>query len=360
MLMDATFVNQAAAILVDDRAVGNGVSFMAHHLRFDATGVALDVVCDGHGLTTMCEVSHATVRAGRFLRSRRTAASSQRLMLMLRDVEIDTTGDAIDIQGNATGDTLLHYHHSDLRPASGARALYVWPPDGRFDVHGSENVVRGDVDISAGRLTRRVWTWNSTFRDGTVTIANQGTRPSLRWNRFERCTIRATAGNRTQLPFASCEFQGCTIDAQASGAAIVLDNCWLAQTSTSAGVETYNPAPSPWIGASWTSTDTPRLGSHVDLALQLPPGMAGVWLLGLANPTPLYTEEPWRFYAYRETVLSLPGVHVALSTLRLTVPPMPRLAGVAFYLQPVTFPFLGQAHVPPFNLPRGAYMTPQP
>jgi hypothetical protein len=358
MLMHSAFVNQASAIVVDDRAVGNGVTCMAHDVDFDATAIALDVACDGYGLTSMCELNQAIVRAGQFLRSRRTSASSQRMMLMLRDVDVRTTGDAMDVQGNAVGDTLLHFHHSNVRPGTGARALYLWPQDGRFDVHGSENVIHGDVDISAGRFTRRVWTWNTIFRDGTIAIANQGSRPSLRWNRFERCTIRATTANRTQLPLLSSEFWSCSIDGQATSAAIVLDNCWLAQTSTTGAVEVYNPAPSPWLGESWSSTATPRLGTYADLTLQLPPGMAGVWHLGLADPAPLYTEEPWRFYLYRETLLALPGVHVALSTLRLPIPPMPRLLGVTFYLQPVSVPYLGQGHVPVFNLPRGVYLTP--
>src|SRR5690606_6638981 len=159
--------------------------------------------------------------------------------------------------------------------------------------------------------------------DGTVSIANQGTRPSLRWNRFERCTVRTTAGNRTPLAFNSCEFWSCTLDGQASSAAITLDNCYLAQTGTTSGVENHGPAPSPWSGPSGSSTESPRIGAHVDLNLRLPPGMAGVWMLGLADPAPLYTEEPWRFYAFRETLITLPGVYVATSQLRLPIPPMP-------------------------------------
>ncbi len=98
--------------------------------------------------------------------------------------------------------------------------------------------------------------------------------------------------------------------------------------------------------------------------LQLPRPQAaqeqrGVWHFGLADTQPLLTEEPWRFYALRQTLVHLPGVSIFRTTLRLPIPVMRSIAGMEFYAQPVTVPFLGQAHVPAMNLPRGAYLTPQ-
>ena len=360
MLLRASFTDQATAIAVDDRAGGGTVMLNARHLQFRSVQLGLDVFCDADGGMTMCEIYHAHMTAStQFLRSRRALTNSRLVMLMLRACDVETTGDVADVQGNAFGETFFHHHHSTLRPGMGRRAIRLWPQDGRFDFHGSENLVYGDVDIASGRLSRRLWVWNSIFRNSTITISNAGTRPSLRWNRFEKSTLRAASGNSTQLAVASSEFYGCVIDGQSSAGPIVLENAWLETSTQTGSVQVYNPAPSPWLSHCDVSTGTPQLGGFVDLVLELPPGMAGVWHFGLGDTQPLLTEEPWRFYALRQTLVQLPGVSIFRTTLRLPIPVVRSIVGVEFYAQPVTVPFLGQAHVPAMNLPRGAYLTPQ-
>ncbi len=360
MLRDAAFEHLATGIVVDDRTTSTGVMLMGWNVSFDDVQLGVDVYCAADGATTMARLDFARMTAsGQYLRCRRTPQSSQRIMMMLVSSQIATTGDAVDIQGNAIGETLFHHHHSDIRPGQGRRAMYLWPQDTRFDWHGSENVVYGDIEISAGRLNRRLWAWNSVFRDGTFTMSNTGTRPSMRWNRFENCTIRAAATNSSLFAMSSSEFVGCTLDGQSAFGAINLENCWLDQTASTGTVQISSPAPTRWLANSSTTTPEPLIGTHIDLTLDLPPGMAGVWHIGLAEPDPLLTEEPWRFYMQTPTLLPLPGVFVGYTTLRLPLPNVRSIANYRFYAQPVTVPFLGQTHVPAFNLPRGVHITPR-
>jgi len=87
--------------------------------------------------------------------------------------------------------------------------------------------------------------------------------------------------------------------------------------------------------------------------------MAGVWHFGLEEPLPLLTEEPWRFYVQPATLVPMPGVFVYYSTVRLQIPNVRALSRVNLYAQPAVVPFLGQTHVPMFNLPRGVYISPR-
>ena len=360
MLMDATFTSLATGIAVDDRTTSTGVMLMARNLVFRDVQLGVDVFCDAYGASTMVQIYHAKMTSSaQFLRCRRTAASTQRIMMMVVASDLETTGDTVDVQGNPIGETLFHHHHLNIRPGQGRRAAYFWPQDTRFDYHGSENVIYGDIELSAGRLNRRIWVWNSVFRNGTITVSNTGTRPSLRWNRFENCTIRAVSTNSSQLAMASSEFYGCTLDSQSAFGNITLENCWLDQTNTIGTVQVTSPAPSPWLASSSSSTETPTLGGHVDLTLDMPSGMAGVWHFGLEEPLPLLTEEPWRFYVQRNTLVPMPGVFVYYSTVRLQIPNVRALSHVNLYAQPAVVPFLGQAHVPMLNLPRGVYISPR-
>lgn len=360
MLMNATFTSLATGVVVDDRTTSTGVMLMARHVQFRDVQLGVDVFCDAYGASTMMQMYHAKMTSSaQFLRCRRTATSTQRIMMMVVASDLETTGDAVDVQGNPVGETLFHHHHLDIRPGQGRRAAYFWPQDSRFDFHGSENVIHGDIDLSAGRLNRRIWVWNSVFHNGTIAVSNTGTRPSLRWNRFENCTIRAVSTNSTQLAMASSEFYGCTLDSQSAFGNIALENCWLDQTNTVGTVQIANPAPSPWLSSASSSTETPTLGGHVDLTLDMPSGMAGVWHFGLEEPLPLLTEEPWRFYVQPPTLVPMPGVFVYYSTVRLQIPNVRALSRVNLYAQPAVVPFLGQAHVPMFNLPRGVYISPR-
>ena len=188
-------------------------------------------------------------------------------------------------------------------------------------------------------------------------MTNAGTPTSFRWNRFENCTVRARATSTARMLHVSSEFDSCTIDGQATLGAIELENCFLQATSSAGNVTIRSPAPSRWLGTSWGSTDTPAIGSSVDLTLDLPLGMLGVWQVGFTDPRVVLTEEPWRFYARQSFGVLLPGLYALRSTLRLPIPLDSNLVGLELYCTAITAPILGQTHVPAISRPRGVYLS---
>lgn len=358
MLMHSELHQQVIGVEIDDHSAGGAVMFEAEHCHFDDVQLGVDLFSDASGSMTMCRLFRCVFMNGaQLLKVRRGATNDQRIMAMLVGGDFTTTGDTVDAQGTAVIETAIHVHHSLIHPAPGRRAFLVGPQDARIDFHLSENVVWGDVDVTEGRLNRRLWCWNNLFRDGVFAVTNAGTTTNFRWNRFENCTVRARPANTSRMLHVSSEFDGCTIDGQATLGAVELENCYATSSTTTGNVAIRNPAPSRWLGTTWASTESPSIGTAVDLTMDLPLGMLGVWQVGFTDPRVVLTEEPWRFYAHRSFGVLLHGVYALRSTLRLPVPNDPNLVGLELYCTAITGPILGQTHVPAFSLPRGVYLS---
>lgn len=362
MLRDSVLHDLATGIEIDDHSNGGAVMLDAEHVTFDNVQRGVDLFSDATGSMTMCRMWRCKMTSGvQLAQVRRGATSDQRIMLMIVAGKFTCSGDMIDALGTAVVETAIHAHESVFRPGPGRKAFVCGPQNARIDFHISENEVHGDVMVAEGRLNRRLWAWNNLFQDGVFSVSNEGAPTSLRWNRFERCTIRALPTNQAQMIHSSSEFVGCSIDGQSFLGDVFLENCYLSNTTRSGSVTNSSPAPSPWLAKTSASTDTPSLGGHVDLTLDLPPGMLGVWQLGLSDPNVVLTQEPFRSYARQSgPLLLLPGIFAMRTTLRVPVPSDPSLAGIGIYCMPITGPFQGQRHVPLYHLPPGVHLDIQP
>jgi hypothetical protein len=358
-LTHARFDRQATAIEIFDRSMGGPVMADIEHVTFDAVTLAVHLDIDATGNMTMCRMWRCKMLSGEHLAVVRHAPNSdQRSMLMLVAGEFRSRGDTVDALGNSLVEAAVHVHASTIEAGPGRRAFVLGPQDGRIDFHISENLIRGDIEVAEGRLNRRLWAWNNLFQDMRFAVSNQGAPTSFRWNRFERCTIVARPTNSAPFAQVSSEFSACTLDGQALLGGIELENCYLDAATTLAGnVTQTSPAPSRWLAATACSTDTPAVGTSVDLSLDLPPGMLGVWLIGVANPRVVLTEEPWREYAFQNPSILVPGIYAFRTTLTIPIPNDANLIGQELYCGPLTAPVAGQTHVPAVNLPRGAHLT---
>jgi hypothetical protein len=351
--------NQATAIEIFDRSMGGPVMADIEHVTFDAVTLAVHLDIDATGNMTMCRMWRCKMLSGEHLAVVRHAPNSdQRSMLMLVASEFRTRGDTVDALGNALVEAAVHVHSSTIEAGPGRRAFVLGPQDGRIDFHISENLIRGDIEVAEGRLNRRLWAWNNRFEDMTFAVSNQGAPTSFRWNRFERCSIVARPTNSAPFGHVSSEFSACSLDGRALLGGIELENCFVDAATTLAGSVTQTaPAPSRWLADTACSTDTPAVGGSVDLTLDLPPGMLGVWQLGVANPRVVLTQEPWREYAFQNPSILVPGIYAFRSTLTIPIPNDANLIGQELYFGPLTAPVAGQTHVPAVNLPRGAHLT---
>lgn len=358
MIQHTAFRNLATALEIDDLSQGGAVMTDLEHVSFDGVQLGVDLFSGATGSMTMCRLWRCEMtNSDQLARVRRGPTNDQRIMLMVVAGEFETNGDSVDALGTSVVETAIHVHHSVFRPAAGRKAFVMGPQDARIDFHVSENVIHGDIDVAEGRLNRRLWAWNNVFRDGTFAVSNQGAPTSFRWNRFENCTIRALPTNSGRFGHSSSEFHGCTIDGQSFTGEVHLENCWLGGTTVMGNVTQSSPAPSRWLATTSASTGKPALGGQVDLTLDLPPGMLGVWQLGVSNPRLVLTQEPWREYAFQHgPTLLLPGIYALHTTLRVPVPNDANLVGQQIYCEPITGPYLGQTHVPLLNFPRGAHL----
>ncbi len=321
MLSHSSFRSLATAIVIDDRSAGGAVMVDVEYVVFDGVQLGTDLFIDASGAMTMCRLWRCKMPvANQAVKIRRGAGSDKRCMLMLVASEFVTSGDTVDAAGNALVETAVHVHHSVFRPATGRRAFLLGPSDARIDWHLSENIIYGDCDVAEGRLNRRLWAWNNIFRDGVISIDNRGTTTNFRWNRFERCTIRALAASTTPMRHVSSEFDSCTIDGQSFLGDVRLENCFLNSTTLLGSVSQQSPAPSPWLANTWASSETPAVGTHIDLTLDMPHGMLGVWELGLPDSQLVLTREPWRAYAFPGPRLGLAGIYAYRSTVRVPIP----------------------------------------
>ena len=357
-LTHSSFESLGTAIEVDDRSMNGPVMADIEFVTFENVARGLLASVNATGAMTMLRLWRCKMaQSERLAVVRHDPASDQRIMLMLVASSFETTEDTVDATGSALVETAVHVHASDILPAAGKNSFVLGPSTARIDFHASENTIRGDLDISEGPLNRRLWAWNNHFVDGTMSVRNLGSPNSFRWNRFENCTIRNDVASTATFQHTSSEFSGCTFDGQAFAAPIALENCLLENCAINGNVTQVSPAPSPWLGASWGSTDSPAVGSTLALHLDLPAGMMGIWQIGVSNSRVILTQEPWRDYAFVRPNILVPGIYAYRSTVSIPVPNDPNLIGQELYCWPTTAPFLGQAHIPPINLPRGVHLT---
>ena len=249
---------------------------------------------------------------------------------------------------------MVDVHHANWTASPGFKALHVLPRDAWIDLHGSEMQFVGDVAIGAGANSARLWLNNNTFRSGRLVVDNAGAPPSIIWDKFEDCAIETASGNSVPLVIDTGELHRTVVFGNSAGAPIQLGNTYRVGGSLQGAVVESNAAPSPWISEASVGADFVRLGTPLVLQGNLPPRMAGAWLIGISPPRPITSSPLFQFYFDTNLFISLRSVLIGNSQLGLVVPNNFELTKFEFYAQMLTAPVFGQQHVPPVSFPRGA------
>jgi hypothetical protein len=361
MVMHCRFVNQAVGLLVLDQTTTGMLMLENEHCEFDGTALGCDILVNGTtGNMSMWMCFRSTFRNGaQFVRVRRGPGSSQPFMLRITHTDVVCSGDVADIQGTSAGLTMVHHHHSNFIAGAGGKAMHAWPRTAQFDLHGSEMVFDGDVSLAAGLFTQRLWQQNSEFRNGTLTLDNDGANPNLLWNRFQGYAIVVPASARTQLLLSSCELVQTNVSTQSLFAPITLNGCYRNGGTNTGQVNVNNPAPARFLATTTVTPADPQLGTTVALQASVPPGFGMLWDFTVSEPRPVTTREPVRFYGDPTTMVALPGMVVFQSRTDIPVPLQPALVGFELYVTGVTLPLLGQPWAPAYQLPRGGLIRPR-
>jgi hypothetical protein len=361
MVEHSKLSNLPVGFLIEDNTAGGMVMIEAEHVEFDGVALGCRVVENGAGGDmSMFNLFRSHFHNGATLcELRRSATSAQEFMFRLVHTMADCSGNVLDVEGTAAGLTMVHHHHSDFVAGTGQKAFWCYPRTAQFDIHGSEMLFAGDVSIAANLTSPRIWQQNNRYLGGTVTLDVDGALPNLLWNHYENCAIVVPAAARSPVAVRSCELLNTTVNSAAFLAPVTLQGCLRSGGSVSGFATEQTPAPTPFLGTTEVSPAEPQIGSGLTLAADLPLGIGLVWDIAISYPRPTTTAEPVRFYGDPATVIILPALVLFQSSMTVPIPNVPGLVGLEFYVQGISLPLLGQAHVPPFYLPRGQLVAPR-
>lgn len=352
MLHHVHFHLLGCAVLMDDYSAGGWAMVHAMHCHFENVNIGCEVWEGGlGGAMSMAMFYRSSAHGGaNFMKVRRVGASTQQLMVRLIHCDLETVGHNVDIQGNASGLTMVHHHHSRIAAPAGYQAMMVGPKTALLDFHGSEVSFEGDVSIAANLFTQRVWQQNNSYQNGTITIDVDGSLPNLLWNRFDNCQIVVPSAARSAVRLRSSELVASQVLGQSVLAPITLEGCY-SNGSTFAGQATAtNPAPSRFLAVCSVSPTEVPIGSSFDLVTDAPPSVGVFWVATLGIDQPNTTQEPFRFYGDPATAQIL-ALSFGLTTSSLQMPNDPAFVGVEIYMAPLSFSALGYG--PEIHMPAG-------
>lgn len=351
MLHHCEFHNLQRAILVDDHGVGGFAMLHGMHCHFEQVVTGCEaVVSSTGGAMSMAMFDRTEFKRGQnFLRVQRATTGNQQFMVRLLHCDISTTGDAVDVQGNAQGMTMVHHHHSTLAVNPGQKALVVGPKTALFDVHGSEVQFVGDVLVRCNLFTQRVWQQNNVYRNGVVTFDCDGSLPNVAQNRYDNCQIVVPSTARSALRLRDCEVDGGSITGQSLLAPVSLQGCWRNAATTSGFVTETQVAGGRFLAQASVLPSDVDLGATFDLSSDAPPGVVVFWVLSLGIEQPNTTEEPFRYYGEplgAEVLWMTSGQ----SSIPMTMPNDPAFLAYEFYFAAATWSSL--PYGPQITLPR--------
>lgn len=355
MLEHCEFTNMPVAFHIDDATTGGMVMVEGEHVHMDGVAVGCHVDEAGVGpQMSMFNLFRSGFHNGQTLaRKVRATGSTQPFMFRIVHCEAHCTGNVLDVQGNATGLTMVHHHHSDFVAGPGSHAFRVHPRTAQFDVHGSEMVFDGDVTVAGNLTSPRFWQQNNRYRNGLITIDVDGALPNLLWNQYTNCSIVVPSLARSPVVLRSSELIATPVHGGSFLAPITLTGCLRAGGALSGFASEQQPAPSAFLGTTDVFPATPLVGTGLTLTTDLPFGIGLVWDIADSYARPTTTAEPVRFYGDPSTVVILPAFVLFQSSITVPIPNVPSLAGLEFYAQGISLPLLGQPYAPPFHLPRG-------
>ncbi|MEO6597440.1 MAG: hypothetical protein ABIP94_22075 [Planctomycetota bacterium] len=357
MVMNTNLRNMPLGFQLTDQTNGGQLMAECEFLTMDGVSKGCRVDEGGSNGLSMFMLFRSTFANGQKLAEARRMPGNKQFMFRIVHCDVHCTGDVLDIEGSATGLTMVHHHHSDFVAGPGNKAFWVWPRTAEFDVHGSEMEFTGDVSIAVNLATLRVWQQNNHYMNSTITLDVDGALPNLLWNRYTNCTIDVPASARSPVRIRSSELSNTNVQSASFLAPITLQGCQrIGGAMTGFATET-TPAPAAFLGTTDVSPTNPQIGTSLTLSCDLPFGIGLVWDIALSYARPTTTLEPVRFYGDPSTVIVLPAVMLFQSQLTLPLPNDASLVGIEFYVQGISLPLLGQTYMPAYHLPRGSLLT---
>ncbi len=356
-IFDTVFRGLPTAIEFMDQGFAGDTDMRISNTRFESCGEALRFTMGGTvGAVDVVVDRCAIVGATTGIVATRTVATDSTLTLDVEHTTIAASGSAIDLAGDTIGAGVVTVRHSDLRggPGTGDFALRTTPSGARFNMTVSETQVDGNVLLQLGSRASVLSLHNNRFANGQVVLRTTGPGGDLADNAHTSAPLMIDAATTKSVRADRCDFVRSDItDATAAGVT-TLASAFLGSSTASANVQVQSLASQPWIGSAWVTPTAATLGGSVDLAVDLQPGTAAVWMVGLSTTRPSVALPPWTLYLdLAKPTVTLPALLSAQASLRVPLPNNQSLSGIELYAMPLLVPTTAQSPAPVFHVMRG-------
>lgn len=359
-LRRTTLTNLPTAILLTSESDFGTIDAEGEWLQISGCTVGIDIQSQSTGGRHQWQGFRTDVTGGdTCVRLRRALGNDSEWLVRAVFGDYFARRTAFDLEGaTVDADTIFHHHQLNIRGGVGASdyALLAAPVGARFDLHSSENVYEGNVQIRSGRLSRRMWFNGNRFINGAITLSNDGARPDLQWNQFVSCPLTVLSSNTQPVQMVDCELIRSPVTDLTRAGSVTLTRCYQADSAATSNVTIANPAPAPWIALASVSPRDPARGGFVDLNIQPQADTAAIWWVGPGEPRPVTTNYPFRFYLVPAGSVTLPQVIMGASRIRLPLPIQASLTGLEFHAQPIVAA-VNQPWMTQVSLPRGGLFT---
>ena len=277
---DCVFVNVATAITFDGSVADRTSVLAVLDSRFVATSTAIDCLLGVGGQATYLFENLIVTGAGTGIRIQRPAGADRPVLLEATHLDVTAT-DCFAYEGLAGASSNLQLRMLDLTSSGAGTALSRTPPGGEITGVLHDCTVSGDAVIETGGAAVDLDVQNLRMASGNVTFGTTAPSPlSVSQSRFDNCSV-STSGQR-QVAFTDCCFV--TGSLQGTNLAPVETSASFASATIGAHVNQAGAVPSAQLGSMNLSPTLPAFGGSLSLVPDLPQGMVGFFVLGVAAP----------------------------------------------------------------------------
>jgi hypothetical protein len=186
------------------------------------------------------------------------------------------------------------------------------------------------------------------MHNGTLRLGSTGSQPLLLGeSRFDGCSIQGLGS----APLQASEW--CVVGGSVQAQAPVNLACTQSHLAATVGanVSSAQPRPAPQLGSFTVQPVAVRIGAPAAFQADLPPGLSGLFALGLTSRSPVLAP-PFHVYMDPSATVTIPGVFRLQQAFQFAVPGNPALIGMDLTAQMLVLPDPGM-QAPPLQLPPG-------
>jgi hypothetical protein len=357
------FIDVPTGIQIFDSAAGRtgSIDFADLAISGGQTGIYLQLGPTGT-LQTSFEGIDISGAAQGIVFERPDANAIRRLTVSALYLTAKATDTAFSFQGHPVATDELTLRMLDLD--GGNHALRVWPLGSEVTVTIDDSRIAGGVEVLGGGELASVRAVEGVRPDGPaggVLIANARMRDGTLSLGSTGAPVRVTDSiltgvHTTTQGAAPVRIDGSRLEQGSllGHAAAPLDvrGCYLGGTTVATDVSVAGLLPAAQLGTMDASPLTPALGTTVTLHSDLPPGLFGNWIVGLAEPRPIILQRPLHLYFLLAANLVIPTPVRGQSQIPIQLINNPNFVGLDLVVQLAVQPDPGMI-APPLSLPPG-------